>query len=95
MICILIYVDYNETTEIVPPEKAAVSEDATTPTYAYYIIGIGSAVLLIALTLVVCCCVYTSYVKCVNNRRNKLPPSVKDPWGPLYSVSIVTHYHYF
>ena len=70
----------------VPPETAAVSEDVTTPTYAYYIIGIGSAVLLIALTLVVCCCVYTSYVKW-NNSKNKLPPSIRDPWGPLYAVS--------
>ena len=81
------YIDHNNNvSEIDPPEKAAVSEDATTPTYAYYIIGIGSAVLLIALTLVICCCVYTSYIKW-NNARNKLPPSIRDPWGPLHLVS--------
>ena len=81
------YADYNQS-EIVPPEVSSVSEDdATTPTYAYYIIGIGSAVLLIALTLVICCCAYTCYVRWNNARSNKkLPPSFADPWG-LYSVS--------
>ena len=60
------------------------SEDSI-PNYAYYIIGIGSAVLLIILTLVTCCFVYTCYVK-HNNAIVDLPIT-EDPWKHLYSVS--------
>ena len=87
--------DDNNTTTTVPirPSKMPVqSEDDhnATPTYAYYIIGIGGAVLMIALALVICCCGYTCYVKW--NNAKQLPPLVKYPLGTdtLYSVSKIT-----
>ena len=70
--------------ETVPTRIPVTSED-TTPTYVYYIIGIGSAVLLIILTLVTCCFAYTCYVK-YNNAIIDLP-TTEDPWKHLYSVS--------
>ena len=85
------YIDYyDNTTEVVltdQPVMSQHSEDTTTPVYAYYIIGIGSAVLLIGLTLAVCCCAYTCYVRWINAKElPPMPVSMKDPWG-LYSVS--------
>ena len=89
---LFVYTEYYDNTTNIPvvTDQPVMSqhseEDTTTPVYAYYIIGIGSAVLLIALTLAVCCCTYTCYVRW--NNAKELPPltSVKDPWG-LYSVS--------
>ena len=83
------YIDYyDNTTEVTnQPVMSQHSEDTTTPVYAYYIIGIGSAVLLIALTLAICCCAYTCYVRWINAKElPPMPVSMKDPWG-LYSVS--------
>ena len=80
---------YDDIAEIVPTRIPVTSEDAT-PTYAYYIIGIGSAVLLIILALVTCCFVYTCYVKC-NNTVVDLP-TTEDPWKHLYSVSTTLYY---
>ena len=73
-------VDYYDNT----PELVAtvISEDTTIPTYAYYIIGIGSAVLLIVLTLITLCLICVCYVRW--NNAKELPPSVT---GPFYSVS--------
>ena len=77
---------YDNTTELVTTNKPVILEDTTTPTYAYYIIGIGSAVLLIVLILITLCLIYVCYVRW--NNAKELPPSVKDPWsGPLYTVS--------
>ncbi|XP_065897353.1 uncharacterized protein [Dysidea avara] len=77
------YIPVNETLLTpTPTNKSIKKEDKTTPTYAYYIIGIGGALLIIVLVLVICCCAYTCYVKWAN--RIVLPPSIKDPWGPLY-----------
>ena len=92
---LFVYTEYYDNTTNIPvvTDQPVMSqhseEDTTTPVYAYYIIGIGSAVLLIALTLAICCCTYTCYVRW--NNAKELPPltSVKDPWG-LYSVS--NHY---
>ena len=56
------------------------SED-TTPTYPYYIIGIGNAVLIIILVLVICYRIYKHRVK--RNNATKL----YDPQRPLFSVS--------
>ena len=70
--------------EIVPTKIPVTSEDAT-PTYAYYIIGIGSVVLLIILILVTCCFAYTCYVKRANAIIDL--PTTEDPWKHLYSVS--------
>ena len=79
------FIPDNETLPTPTPTKVpAKSEDKTTPTYAYYIIGIGGTLLIIVLILVICCCTYTCYVKWTN--RIVLPPSIKDPWGPLYYV---------
>jgi len=89
VIFILTYIDYyDNTTEpvIIPSKKPVISEDNAMPTYAYYIIGIGSAVLIIALGLAICCCSYTCYVKW-QNAKTVLPSSIKGPWGPIYSVS--------
>jgi len=49
------HVDYYNTSEtvIIPTKKPVISEDNAMPTYAYYIIGIGSAVLMIALGFLV------------------------------------------
>ena len=79
------YYDYNDTTETVPTNSPVISEDNRIPTYAYYIIGIGSGVLLIVLTLVICCFTYTCYVKYKNAKT--LPTTSEDPWKQFYLVS--------
>ena len=73
---------YDNTTELVTNNKPVVSKDTATPTYAYYIIGIGSAVLLIVITLIILCLICVCYVRW--NNAKELPPSVT---GPFYSVS--------
>ena len=78
--------DYDNTTETVATNSPVISEDDRIPTYAYYIIGIGSGVLLIILTLVVCCFTYTCYVKYKNAKES--PTTIEDPWKQqFYFVS--------
>ena len=79
------YYDNNDTTETVTTNSPVISEDDRIPTYAYYIIGIGSGVLLIVLTLVICCFTYTCYVKYKNAKA--LPTTSEDPWKQFYLVS--------
>lgn len=77
---------YDNTTEAVTNDRSVISEDTTVPTYAYYIIGIGGALLIIVLTVVIVCLACICYVRW--NNAKELPPSAKDPWsGPLYLVS--------
>ena len=88
----------NTTAVIIPTEDPVIiptedpvtvtSEDEEMPTYVYYIIGIGSAALIIGLGLAICCCSYTCYVKCYNAKTKELPSLPKDPWEYLYSVSV-------
>ena len=85
------YVDYHDNSTEPTAAQPAASEDTTTPAYAYYIIGIGSGVLLIVLTIVALCFAYTCYVK--YNNAIELPPT-EDPWKHLYSVSIAIQLKY-
>ena len=79
------YLPNNVTIPPIPPADTPIqSEDKTTPTFAYYIIGIGGVLLIIVLAFVIYCCARTCYLKW--SEANVTFPTTKNP---LYSVSKV------
>ena len=66
---------------LTPAETPAQSETNTTPTFAYYIIGIGCTLLIVSLAFVVYCCVRTCYLKW--SEANVTFPTAKSPFYPV------------
>ena len=79
------YLTNNVTIPPITPTDAPIqSEDKTTPTFAYYIIGIGGVLLVVVLAFVIYCCARTCYLKW--SEANVTFPTAKNQ---LYSVSKV------